>query len=71
MYGDARARFRYAADDAVAIANAVWFDYYRPQIVRMLTQRGLFGGEERATAVVDQYFIDDSPRYDPRSRDRG
>lgn len=61
-----RGRYRYAAQDAITIANAVWFDYYRPQIINMLTQRGLFGGEERATAIVDQYFLDDAPRYEWR-----
>jgi hypothetical protein len=65
-----RGRMKYDVDDAVVIAETVWWVYMRPHIKNMLVQK--WGASERdAARVVDQYFVDDSPQYHPERNPRG
>lgn len=63
--------FKHDVNDALVIAETVWWTYMRPHITKMLVDK--WGADEaEAAKVVDSYFVDDSPQYDPsRRRGRG
>ena len=67
MYRKDSGRMRAAVDDASAIAWAVWRDYMKPHVVNMLV-KDWGAGVEDATRVVEKYFKDDSPQYNPERR---
>lgn len=68
MYDNSAPRFmREQAQDCIVIAEAVWFRYMRPHIIKMLVDK--WGANEvEAAKVVESYFVDDSPQYDPNPR---
>lgn len=52
------------AEDALVIAEAVWWDYTRPHVKKMLVEKWC-ASDEDAEKTIDAYFVDDSPRWHP------